>query len=108
MATRKRFTDDELFKLADEAQERWGTVSALQQAAGGGSAARFKKIIAEWEQRRHQGERSPSSRGEDPESSRQNRSGRVGRGARQRFGRSSRRRCRRPRGHELARWLRPR
>jgi hypothetical protein len=65
MATRKRFTDDELFKLADEAQERWGTVtvSALQQAAGGGSAARFKKIIAEWEQRRHQGERSPSNRG---------------------------------------------
>jgi hypothetical protein len=63
MATRKRFTDDELFKLADEAQERWGTVSALQPAAGGGSAARFKKIIAEWEQRRHQGERSPGNRG---------------------------------------------
>jgi hypothetical protein len=63
MATRKRFTDAELFKLADEAQERWGTVSALQQAAGGGSAARFKKIIAEWEQRRHQGERSPGNRG---------------------------------------------
>jgi hypothetical protein len=46
MATRRRLTDDELFRLADEAQERWGTVtvSALQRMAG--SAARFKKIIA--------------------------------------------------------------
>lgn len=54
MATRRRLTDDELFKLADEAHDRWGTVtvSALQHAAGGGSAARFKKIIAEWERRR--------------------------------------------------------
>jgi hypothetical protein len=57
MATRRRLTDDELFKLADEAHDRWGTVtvSALQHAAGGGSAARFKKIIAEWERRRDKG-----------------------------------------------------
>jgi hypothetical protein len=57
MATRRRLTDDELFKLADEAHDRWGTVtvSALQHAAGGGSAARFKKIIAEWDRRRDKG-----------------------------------------------------
>src|SRR4051812_42427746 len=64
MATRKRLTDEELFKLADEAQARWGTVtiSALQQAAGGGSHARFKKIIAEWEERRQKGEQVSGSR----------------------------------------------
>lgn len=57
MATRRRLTDDELFKLANEAHDRWGTVtvSALQHAAGGGSAARFKKIIAEWDRRRDKG-----------------------------------------------------
>jgi hypothetical protein len=57
MATRRRLTDDELFKLADEAHDRWGTVtvSALQHAAGGGSAARFKKIIAEWNRLRDKG-----------------------------------------------------
>jgi hypothetical protein len=64
MATRKRLTDEELFKLADEAQARWGTVtiSALQQAAGGGSHARFKKIIAEWAERRQKGEQVSGSR----------------------------------------------
>jgi hypothetical protein len=75
MATRKRLTDEDLFKLADEAQARWGTVtiSALQQAAGGGSHARFKKIIAEWEKRRQKGEqvsesRIPRGRGRRPKS----------------------------------------
>lgn len=75
MATRKRLTDEDLFKLADEAQARWGTVtiSALQQAAGGGSHARFKKIIAEWEKRRQKGEqvsesRNPRGRGRRPKS----------------------------------------
>jgi hypothetical protein len=59
MVTRRRLTDDELFKLADEAHDRWGTVtvSALQHAAGGGSAARFKKIIAEWDRRRDRNRR---------------------------------------------------
>jgi hypothetical protein len=66
MATRRRLTDDELFKLADEAHDRWGTVtvSALQHAAGGGSAARFKKIIAEWERRRDKG--APEEPPEEP------------------------------------------
>lgn len=66
MATRRRLTDDELFKLADEAHDRWGTVtvSALQHAAGGGSAARFKKIIAEWERRRDKG--APDEPPEEP------------------------------------------
>jgi hypothetical protein len=67
MATRRRLTDDELFKLADEAHDRWGTVtvSALQHAAGGGSAARFKKIIAEWDRRRDKG--APDEPEEPPE-----------------------------------------
>ena len=66
MATRRRLTDDELFKLADEAHDRWGTVtvSALQHAAGGGSAARFKKIIAEWDRRRDKG--APDEPPEEP------------------------------------------
>jgi hypothetical protein len=67
MATRRRLTDDELFKLADEAHDRWGTVtvSALQHAAGGGSAARFKKIIAEWDRRRGKG--APDEPPEEPD-----------------------------------------
>jgi hypothetical protein len=67
MATRRRLTDDELFKLADEAHDRWGTVtvSALQHAAGGGSAARFKKIIAEWDRRRGKG--APDKPPEEPD-----------------------------------------
>ena len=66
MATRRRLTDDELFRLADEAHDRWGTVtvSALQHAAGGGSAARLKKIIAEWERR--QGKGGPEDADEEP------------------------------------------
>jgi len=66
MATRRRLTDEELFKLADEAHDRWGTVtvSALQHAAGGGSAARFKKIIAEWDRRRDK--RAPEEPPEEP------------------------------------------
>jgi Plasmid replication region DNA-binding N-term len=71
MATRRRLTDDELFKLADEAHDRWGTVtvSALQHAAGGGSAARFKKIIAEWDRRRDKGapEEPPEEFDDTPE-----------------------------------------
>ncbi len=71
MATRRRLTDDELFKLADEAHDRWGTVtvSALQHAAGGGSAARFKKIIAEWDRRRDKGapEEPPEELADAPE-----------------------------------------
>ena len=73
MATRKRLTDQQITELADSIHRRGGavTIAALQNAAGGGSHGRFKRIVAEW-QARQTGEPPPPDtrrkRGRKPKS----------------------------------------